>query len=67
MKANKKNDTTFKITYWASKHKKHITRIGKWVEGCRFWKSAKGVPIFTYWDIEADNFRNATTTWSIKK
>ena len=30
-------DRPFKITYYADKHKKHITRLGKWVEGCRYW------------------------------
>jgi len=28
---------TFYITYWASKHKKHITRQGKHDEKSRLW------------------------------
>ena len=38
-------DKTFKITYYASKHKKHITRLGKWVEGCRYWTDKSGKAI----------------------
>ena len=35
-------DKQFKITYYAEKHKKHITRLGKWVEGCRIYEDKKG-------------------------
>ena len=59
-------DKTFKITYYASKHKKHITRLGKWIEGCRYWTDKSGKAIFTYWDMDADNFRNATTSWKVR-
>ena len=59
-------DKTFKITYYADKHKKHITRLGKWVEGCRYWTDKSGKAICTYFDIEADNFRNATVSWTMK-
>ena len=45
------NNTTFKITYYAGKHKKHITRLGKWVEGCRYWTDKSGKAIFTYFDL----------------
>ena len=30
-----KNNEQFKITFWAKKHKKHITRNAKWTELCR--------------------------------
>ena len=60
------NDKQFTITYYSNKDKKHITRLGKWVEGCRYWTSAKGKAIFTYFDIEADNFRNANTSWKVR-
>ena len=59
-------DKQFKITYYAEKHQKHITRLGKWVEGCRIYEDKKGKTHFTYWDIEADNFRNASLSWSIR-
>ena len=59
-------DKQFKITYYAKKHQKHITRLGKWVEGCRIYEDKKGTTHFTYWDIEADNFRNASLSWSVR-
>ena len=60
------NNKQFKITYYADKHKKHITRLGKWVEGCKIWTDKTGKAICTYWDIEADNFRNATVSWTVR-
>ena len=59
-------DKTFKITYYADKHKKHITRLGKWVEGCRYWTDKSGKAMCTYFDIDADNFRNASRTWTVR-
>ena len=59
-------DKTFKITYYADKHKKHITRLGKWVEGCRYWTDKSGKAIFTYFDVDADNFRNASVSWKVR-
>ena len=37
-------DTTFYITYFASKHKKHITRQGKHDEKSRYGVSKNGTP-----------------------
>jgi len=66
-KKNKmENDKQFTITYYAGKHKKHITRLGKWIDGCRYWTDNSGKAIFTYFDIEADNFRNATVSWKVR-
>ena len=48
------------------KTKKHITRLGKWVEGCRYWTDKSGKAICTYFDIEGDGFRNATVSWTMK-
>jgi hypothetical protein len=59
-------DKTFKITYYADKHKKHITRLGKWIDGCRIWQDKKGKTIFTYWDMDAENFRNASVSWTVR-
>ena len=39
---------TFYITYWANKHKKHITRQGKHDEKSRYGTSKKGVPYYVY-------------------
>ena len=40
------NNKQFTITYYSGKDKKHITRLGKWVEGCRYWTSKSGKAIF---------------------
>ena len=42
------NNKTFYITYWADKHKKHITRRGKHGEKSRFDVNKKGVPYYVY-------------------
>ena len=60
------NNKQFTITYYSGKDKKHITRLGKWVEGCRYWTDKSGKAICTYWDMDADNFRNATVSWTMK-
>jgi hypothetical protein len=69
MKANKeviKMNTPFKITYYAKKHGKHITRTGTHDEKCRFWKSAKGVNLYTYFDLDEWGYRTATTSWKVR-
>jgi hypothetical protein len=57
---------TFKITFWAKKHKKHITRNAKWTELCRYFTSKDGVPCMTYYDLDNDGYRTATTTWRVQ-
>jgi hypothetical protein len=57
---------TFYITYWASKHKRHITRLGKHDDKSRFWKSSKGVNLYTYFDLDAGGHRTASTTWKVR-
>ena len=57
---------TFYITYWANKHKKHITRNGTHDENSRFGKSKKGVPYYVYFDLDAWGYRTATTTWKVR-
>ena len=62
-------DKTYKITYYAKKHKKHITRNAKWTDKCREFISQKGVACMVYLDLDADNYRMATnkiTDWRIK-
>ena len=45
---------TFYITYWASKHKKHITRQGKaWTDKSRYGTAKQGVPYYVYYDLDA--------------
>ena len=60
------NNKQFTITYYSGKDKKHITRLGKWIEGCRYWTSKSGKAIFTYFDVDADNFRNASVSWKVR-
>ena len=48
---------TFYITYWANKHKKHITRQGKHDEKSRFGVSKKGVAYYVYYDLDAHGYR----------
>ena len=48
-KRNMELNKTFKITFWAKKHKKHITRNAKWTELCRYFTSKSGTPCITYY------------------
>ena len=50
---------TFKIKYFAKKHNKVISRIGKWVDDCKVWNSSTGDVLLTYFDVEKKNFRTA--------
>ena len=44
---------TFYITYWANKHKKHITRQGKHDEKSRFGVAKNGVAYYVYYDLDS--------------
>ena len=57
---------TFYITYWASKHKKHITRKGKHDDKSRYGTSKQGVPYYVYYDLDSHGYRTATTTWKVR-
>jgi len=58
-------DKTFYITYWASKHKKHITRQGKHDEKSRFGTSKQGVPYYVYYDLDSNGYRTARGNYVI--
>ena len=58
--------TDFMNTYWASKHKKHITRKGQHNDKCRFGHTKKGVPYYVYYDLDALGYRTATTSWKVR-
>ena len=60
------NNTTFKITYYSNKDKKHITRQAKWTDKCRFWTSKLGDSLITYFDMDKQEYRTAKTTWTIR-
>ena len=57
---------TFYITYWASKHKKHITRRGKHDDKIRYGTSKQGVPYYVYYDLDSHGYRTATTSWKVR-
>ena len=63
---NMENNTTFKITYYSNKDKKHITRQGKWTEKCRFWTSKVGDKLITYFDMDKDGYRTAKGSWKVR-
>ena len=50
---------TFKITYYAKKHDKTITRNAKWTDLCREWVSKTGDKLFTYYDLDNNGYRTA--------
>ena len=60
------NNETFKITYFAKKHGKHITRSGKWDDKCKVWTTTKGDSATTYFDVDAQNYRTAIGNTTIK-
>ena len=57
---------TFYITYWASKHKKHITRKGKHEDKLRYGVANNGPPYYVYFDLDVWGYRTATTTWKVR-
>ena len=61
-----KENKPFKITYWASKHKKHITRTGTHDEKSRYGTSKQGVPYYVYYDLDSHGYRTATTSWKVR-
>ena len=56
----------FTVTYYSAKDKKTITRNALWTDQCRYWTSKAGRLIMTYFDVDKNEYRNATDTWSIK-
>ena len=60
------NNKQFYIVYYASKHKKHITRQGKHDEKSRYGTNKKGTPYYVYYDIGAHNHRCASGSWKVR-
>ena len=60
------NTITFKISYYAKKYGKFITRNGDNREGSKTRTDKQGIKCFTYWDLDADGWRQATDMWWIK-
>tara|TARA_R100000664_G_scaffold23913_2_gene33560 strand:+ start:479 stop:706 length:228 start_codon:yes stop_codon:yes gene_type:complete len=62
----------FYITYYATKHKKFITRKGQWANPDtettgKYFVSKDGKPCFVYWDLDANGWRMATWSMTIKE
>jgi hypothetical protein len=57
---------TFKITYYAKKHGKHITRQGKWTEKCIERLDKLGNDIMIYFDMDAQGYRTAKGSWKVR-
>jgi len=55
----------FKITYYAKKHGKYITRNAKWTDMCRYWTSKIGDSLITYFDMDKMEYRTAKKTWTV--
>jgi len=60
------NNTHFKITYYAKKHGKHITRNAKWTNECRYWTSKAGAKLMTYFDMDSEGYRTASGSWKVR-
>jgi len=60
------NTITFKISYYAKKYGKFITRNGDNRQGSQTRTDKQGIKCFTYWDLDADGWRQATDMWWIK-
>ena len=56
----------FMITYYADKYSKFITRRGEKREGSQIKICKNGKPSFTYWDLDADGWRQASEMFSLK-
>ena len=56
----------FKITYYAKKHGKHITRNAKWDDKCKYWTSKIGDSLITYFDMDKDQYRTAKGSWKVR-
>ena len=56
---------TFYITYYATKHRKLITRKGKWDDKSRAFKTLAGKPAICYYDLDQDNYRTAVGNFRI--
>ena len=58
-------DTNFKITYFAVKHGKYITRKATWTDECKYFTSKVGNKMMTYFDMDAQGYRTARGSWTV--
>ena len=59
-------DKHFTITYYAKKHKKHITRRAKWDSLCKYWTSKTGNALITNFDLDAQGYRTCSGNYKIR-
>ena len=59
-------NTPFKITYFAVKHGKLITRNGTWTKKCGYFISKVGNKMITYFDMDKDGYRTAKGSWTVR-
>ena len=60
------NNDTFRITYFAKKHGKHITRNAKWTDKCKEFISQKGIACMVYLDLDAQGYRTCSGNYKIR-
>ena len=63
---NMNTDVKFKITYYAKKHGKHITRLAKWDSLSKYWTSKSGNQLITYYDLDAQGYRTCSGNYKIR-
>ena len=59
-------NTPFKITYFAVKHGKMITRNATWIEGCKYFTSKVRNKMLKYFDMDANGYRTAKSSWTVR-
>ena len=59
-------NTPCKITYFAVKHGKMITRNATWTEKCKYFTSKVGNKMITYFDMDKQQYRTAKGSWTIR-
>ena len=60
------NNKPFIITYYSASDKKTIKRNALWTDKCRYLLSKNARMLMTYFDVDADGYRTASDSWSIK-
>ena len=59
-------DKHFTITYYAKKHKKHISTNAKSDSLCKYWTSKTGNALITYFDLDAQGYRTCSGNYKIR-
>jgi hypothetical protein len=59
------NNKPFKVRYFSAKDKKTITRNALWTDKCKYWTSKANRMLMTYFDVDKNEYRTATDSWTI--